>query len=77
MPDNQSIEVTGLFGFIPCFGVHILLADKGRFYIAHIPETAHLYVGYRVAVTGLNPAQQPARLSADPESKQDREYSWG
>jgi len=52
MPDNQSIEVTGLFGFIPCFGVHILLADKGRFYIAHIPETAHLYVGYRVAVTG-------------------------
>ncbi len=45
MPDNQSIEITGLFGFMPCFGVHILLADEGRFYIAHIPETAHLYVG--------------------------------
>ena len=52
MPDKQSIEVIGLFGFMPCFGLHILLADTGRFYIAHIPETAHLYVGHHVTATG-------------------------
>ena len=53
MPDARRITVTGLFGFMPCFGVYLLLESSGRFYIAHMPETAHIYIGHRVRATGL------------------------
>ena len=52
MPDDKTITTTGIFGLMPSIGCYLLLEKTGRFYIAHMPATAHLYDGHHVSVTG-------------------------
>ena len=52
MPEDQSIEVSGLLAFNASFGHHLLLVPEGRYYFIHIQEADRRYLDQCVTVRG-------------------------
>ncbi|MEY3906768.1 MAG: hypothetical protein RIR59_1591 [Pseudomonadota bacterium] len=52
MTIGDRVELTGLLGWMPDFGVYLLLLDGGRFRVLHIDAPDPKLSGHQVHVIG-------------------------